>query len=301
MVYLEINGDSETKDPDVKAHQLEYSRRGFHEGEGVNGKRRRDKKRERENEGRNRFVLAQYNSKMQRNAGCALEFHATARARCGTAAAGTVETEPRKSFFLLGSVSVLMSSRRTLRPTQSAHASSRSATRHLASLFRLRRTVTTARAATLGSGGTASALSGGATTRSASASTGAVDLSDDDDDDLLLCAPLPSLPTAAKQGPPPRLGAAAAWPGANDLPSSSIADAMGRTRAPETSSPRSIVAVKVGWRAGEQKDKSPFKTARIRGSYPTVFFKVGSGRELRASGSSRIYRRAARLGRRSGK
>lgn len=238
-------------------------------------------------------MLAQYNSKMQRNAGCALEFHATARARCGTAAAGTVEMEPRKSFFLLGSVSVLMSSRRTLRPTQSAHASSRSATRHLASLFRLRRTVTTARAATLGSGGTASALSGGATTRSASAPTGAVDLSDDDDD-ILLCAPLLSLPTAAKQGPPPRLGAAAAWPGANDLPSSSIADAMGRTRAPEfTSSPRSIVAVKVGWRTGEQKDKSPFKTARVRGSYRIRLFFIekisllclclSSGRELPCS------------------
>ena len=150
-----------------------------------------------------------------------------------------VEVESRKCF-LLGSVSVLMSSRRTLQPTLSAYASSCSATRLLASSFRLRRTVTTARAATpcgCGSGGTVPALSGGAgvtTTRSASAPTGAVELSDG----LLLCA-LPSLPTTAKQGPPRRRsgpGAAAAGPGKKDLPTSSIADAMGR-RTLETSSP----------------------------------------------------------------
>jgi hypothetical protein len=200
-------------------------------GGGANGEEeRRVKKRERKKEGTN-LCYCQYNSKMQRNAGCVLEFHAIA----WRAATGMVES---RNCFLLGSVSVLMSSRRTLRPTRSAYASSCSATRRLASSFRLRRTVTTARAATLwgcGSGGPAPALSGGAgvtTTRSASAPTGAVDLSDD----LLLCA-LPSLPTAAKQGPPRRSrpGAAAAGLAKEDLPSSFIADAMGR--APETSSP----------------------------------------------------------------
>ena len=187
---------------------------------------------------RNQIVLllvVQYNSKMQRKRRMRLGIPCR---RAAAAAAGVVDVESRKCF-LLGSVSVLMSSRRTLRPTLSAYASSCSATRHLASSFRLRRTVTTARAATLcgcGSGGAVPALSGGAgvtTTRSASAPTGAVDLSDG----LRLCA-LPSLPTAAKQGPPRRRsppGNAAAGPGKKDFPSSSIADAMGTTL--ETSSP----------------------------------------------------------------
>ena len=50
------NDDSETKAPDFKAHQLEYSRRGFHEGEASSGMEKGEERRKGK-EIRNQIVL----------------------------------------------------------------------------------------------------------------------------------------------------------------------------------------------------------------------------------------------------